>query len=322
MKKSIFSKVEKLEKDPLSIFKKFKAFVKKLVYSNYTTYKIYNKYIENSKIDCTQKSLLVYTGVKTASSSVFSSLCSHNLDIPIYHIHFLSHQSVKKWDKIYRESFPRIHRIPVSIIQSMVLRNGITNGGDYGKWKIISGIRDPIAQHISWFFYGIDILVPSEISYERKINSLPPDKFANELIHIFLEEIRSKNYLTDSHLISWFDLELKHIFGIDICSFDFPKSQGYAIFSGNHPKILLYKVEALQKCSKEAFGEFLNLKNFAIGKANSSETKKYKNVYQNFLEKIRLPDDYINSMYSNGYVRHIYSQGEIESFKKKWKKAT
>lgn len=238
--------------------------------------------------------------------------------MPIYHIHFLTHENIDELEKTYRESYPRIRRIPEALLRSQYLRKKMDKGLDVANWKIIAGVRDPIAQHISFFLYMIDVLLPPTIEYEYKISYLVPEDFARELIDLFLRDIETIHFAGSRYSVAWFDLELKRVFGLDACSTPFPKSKGYKMYRGDHPDILVFKLEALTKCGKEAFEKFLGIENFTLMKGNIADEGRYATVYEKFLDLITLPESYIDKMYDSRFVQHFYSREEIEAFKARW----
>jgi hypothetical protein len=52
--------------------------------------------------------------------------------------------------------------------------------------------------------------------------------------------------------------------------------------------------------------------------SNIAINKSYSDIYRQFLDSIVLPDFYINKMYTSKYMRHFYSEEEIEVLKAKW----
>ena len=105
-------------------------------------------------------------------------------------------------------------------------------------------------------------MVP-EFNYSCKTGSVN----IKELIELFLEKYPHKVPLT------WFDSEMKSVFGIDVFSSDFPKSRGYKIYKEEHADLLLMRSEDINKCVSEAFKEFLDINNFTLVNANTSSEK-------------------------------------------------
>jgi hypothetical protein len=147
--------------------------------------------------------------------------------------------------------------------------------------------------------------------HERKAaGELPVD----ELMETFLEK-----YEHDIPL-SWFDLQLRPVFGIDVYASSFPKEQGYAIYHARDASVLLLKLESLEKCAGEAVKNFLGVDNFVVTNTNVGEGKEYKDLYRDFIDSIRLPLSYLDRLYDSEAVRHFYSDTELERFRARWSK--
>ena len=114
----------------------------------------------------------------------------------------------------------------------------------------------------------------------------------------------------------WFDLELKHVFGVDVFSEKFPKGKGYKIYEHELADVLLLKLEKIRECSAKAIHEFLNHKGFKLVHANRARDKKYYPIYRKFVNSIVLPEEYNELQYASSHVRHFYSEDEINAFKK------
>ncbi|CCQ70869.1 Capsular polysaccharide synthesis enzyme CpsE [Crocosphaera watsonii WH 0402] len=76
----------------------------------------------------------------------------------------------------------------------------------------------------------------------------------------------------------------------------------------------------MQNCLQDAFSEFLGIDNFRLSNKNQAKQKTYFEVYSDFLNSIVLPQSYIDKMYSSKYMKHFYSQNEIDKFREKWSK--
>jgi hypothetical protein len=178
------------------------------------------------------------------------------------------------------------------------------------KWKIITLVRDPIARNISSFFQLIDD--EYEFDYRKKARSMSTDELVEELIQFFLERHDHDVPLT------WYDVELKPIFAIDVFATEFPKSRGYQIYHGENADVLLIRLEDLDRCAAVALKEFLGIESFKLMNTNISTDKYYADAYREFIRKVHLPPDYIDRMYTSKFVRHFYSDEEIDLFRARW----
>lgn len=173
--------------------------------------------------------------------------------------------------------------------------------GPFGKLKVVSMVREPISRNVSAFFQFIDDYVPE---YEKSS--------VEGLVDVFFREYPHHMPLT------WFDEEMSPVFGIDVFEKKFSKDKGYQILGNDKVDLLLIKMEKLNECANEAFGEFLGINNFQIVSSNTGDRKRYKSIYNKFKMSINFPQTYIDKMYDSNYVQHFYKKEEITSFRRKW----
>ncbi len=203
--------------------------------------------------------------------------------------------------------------------------------------RIITGVREPIARDLSLFFqatetntmwplifygqctiylYGdysrgdkldTQILKKRICTFEKSLN----DSFE----HLGKEIVEHK-----SDEFSWFDYEIKALFGVDIYQYPFDKEKGYAIIKQDNMQILLYKCEKLNQL-ESVIGEFLDEPGFKLKKANQADEKVYANVYRGFKEDVKLNKQYFDYYYEdNPKLKHFYTDAEVEQFKARWGK--
>lgn len=256
--------------------------------------------------------LLIYQMGKVASTSVENSISDNLSSMPLLRFHNLSEDALnREVDNYYfpRSGFNRKLRnvFPEHLFISYFVRDFIRRKFNHNKrkWKIITLVRDPIARNISGFFQGITLRIPD--FYDR-INTISYE----ELYSAFIDR-----YQHDTPLV-WFDLELKPFFGIDVYSEPFPEEKGYKIYSNATTELLLLKAEELNYCFSNAMWDFLSVKDICLKSTNQASQKIYSNIYKQFIERIVLPQWYIDKMYESKLVRHFYSEREIQSFISKW----
>jgi hypothetical protein len=250
---------------------------------------------------------------KVGSTTVNRLLKTSQLNQPIYKIHVLTDDGIKKALQHYKQikkinrqfDWERAHHV----FESEILRKKILKNSKTRNWRIITLTREPIARNISSFFSRIDLYFPN---LKREISSgLIP---VNDLIDVFLNEFNHDRPL------EWYDIELKNVFNIDVYSSEFYQPQGYKIYKKGNIDLLLIRLESLEKCAKKAFKEFLDIDIISIEDRNIGNQKYYSDIYKKFKESIILPEGYIDKLYSSKYAKHFYSAEEIQSFKVKWKR--
>ena len=282
-----------------------------------------SKYFYNFRFNFTKprgkEQLIIYQMGKVGSSTVLKSLETFGLEMPIYHVHFMSQEILDKHEKIYKNNFSgNMYWTITQLWQNQCLRKQLLKGLKGQKWKIASLVRDPIARNISAFFQppnmiilesNHQVIIKSKIyDYEMNLTTEGIEKLTDIFIRKFDNEAP----------MGFFDREFKGVLGIDVYSTEFPKSKGYRIYEGEHIDVLVMRLEDLDKIASEAFKDFLGIEGLSMVKSNIGNKKSYADIYREVLDSIRLPDSYIEEMYASKYAQYFYSEEEICTFKKKW----
>jgi len=178
--------------------------------------------------------------------------------------------------------------------------------------QVISLVRDPIARNVSAFF------APSVNPLTGQLHAYAG--YDPRLLHEFLEVFPKKEH--DRPLI-WFDEIFKPAAGIDVYATPFPKQKGYKIYEGERYRALVIRTEDLGKKLAKALVEFLGLPDDVMipveHKARGQEeVPSIARLYTDFLEKVAMPDWYIERMYGSKYAKHFYSKAALERFTKRW----
>ncbi|MEJ2116073.1 MAG: putative capsular polysaccharide synthesis family protein, partial [Gammaproteobacteria bacterium] len=272
------------------------------------------KYLEVSKLHKPDReTVVIYQMGKVGSSSVKYSLSKLDRPMNLYHVHALTKERIDWQQQAYRNA-SRIRGKAVihsHLVEGIFLRKELDRNPNQ-HWKIITLVRDPIARNISTFFQSLDILFPEWVK-EHNIDKDNLVDHVKEMIELFLSKADHKLPLV------WFDKLLKPVFNINVFDQKFPVSKGYEIYKNDKVELLLIKLEDLDRCASNAFKEFLGIENFALVNANITSEKADSKAYAEFKKLIRLPDSYIDEMYSSQLVQHFYTQSEIDRLKTKWR---
>lgn len=290
---------------------------------NYYSAKAFYKYqFHRSQRRHKRPPLLIYQMGKVGSKTVMTTLRTLGLDIPIYHLHFLTNERITETEA-KRKKYFRTDRYSYLKRPWMYqfLRKQIDSGLNCKKWKIVTLTREPIARNISTFFENLEVTsLDTENKYEIK-----SDYYDINPMIVKLDDIRKlsplyfENLNHDSPLV-FFNKELKGIFGIDVFASEFPKSKGYEIYENEKAHVLLIRLENLNQCAKMAFKDFLDIDDFTIVNTNIGGEKVYAPIYKKFKETVVMPQDYLDKFYNSKYMRHFYNESEIESFRAKWQR--
>lgn len=272
--------------------------------------------------------LLVYQMGKVGSSTIVESLQTHDFvksAYSLYHVHWLDPNRLRQELRIYKEaqkryggsSLPRQRFFPRYAWIGEFLSNRIRRERNI-HWKIITLARDPIARNISSFFQNLDTLLCydyQELSKTRSIASI-----VHELVNLYNNHYLNEDKLEsiDANPLTWFDKELKQVFDVDVFSSKFPVENGYEIYDTPRARVLLIRLEDLNKCYAESFHKFLGIENFSLVAANTGQKKAYSNIYEAFLREIHFSKAYIDEVYNSKYARHFYTELENKVFRSKW----
>jgi hypothetical protein len=253
-----------------------------------------------------QHLIIVHQMGKVGSTSIVESLEAMSLGMPIYHTHSLNLEHLQRREQQKRQQG---QTPPPRIIQGQYLRKAIDQKGSGKTWHIITLVREPISRNVSAFFQNIGDYIPN-FAQARSANQISLD----EIVTIFLEQY---NHDWPS---TWFDSEVKQVFGIDVLATDFPKSKGYMILKQNHINLLVLRLEDLNRCVQDAFQEFLGLESFTLKDANLADHKAYNDLYKQFKAQIVLPDWYLDKLCHSPLMQHFYTPEEIDRFRGTWTK--
>lgn len=299
--------------------------LRKTARMSYNTAKTYHDFLLGRRIQgAVHPPLLIYQMGKVGSKTVTESLKALNLDMPIFHIHFLTDDLMDFYEEKRLKFFRTQREGELSRIwMYRYLRKQIQRESDPRRWKVVSLVREPIARNVSSFFetlhvelgqvdglYNITADIRSPYSFDITVNI----EDISELIRMFIE-----NFNHETPLV-FFDEQIKSVLGIDVFSYEFPKSKGYMVYNEKQVDLLLIRLESLTDCAEEAFRVFLNINGFILENTNVGSEKIYAPLYKKFKSIINLPDTYINDMYSSKFMGHLYSSEEIKEFKAKWKR--
>lgn len=161
----------------------------------------------------------------------------------------------------------------------------------------ITMAREPIARNVSHFF-------ETQASHIRA--SLDP-------VYLFLSSFKHYEILT------WFDDWLYPVLGVDVYKEPFARTRGWKTY-GN---LLIIKTERLSSKLADALHEFTGDYNYVVDHKAKGVDKFYPSVgdkYERFLENARFSDDFLSTLYDTKYMKHFYTQREIEMFVERWRK--
>lgn len=247
--------------------------------------------------------ILIYQMGKVGSKAVEDSLAMAKLQNPLLHVHVLSEEGIRRGELSRRSEILG----DAECWRNIFLRNIVSDASSPIKWKVITLVREPVARNASAFFENRDLWSDLLFAEAQKAGG-GVDAHIAEFLGAFDHD----------RPLDWFDMEINRILDIDVYKVSFPQKDGYQIIRNNRIELLVLKLESLNKAFAPAMKEFLEIDNLELAKSNVAASKEYKTIYSDFLENLKLPDSYVEKMYSSKYARHFYTESELSRFHARW----
>lgn len=260
--------------------------------------------------------LLVFSMGKVGTSTVAHSLKSIVPKVPVYHIHTLCEDRIKQQEEVYKKHFRQLRTIHGHLLNSLFLHHRICRMRRDGiRWKVVTLVRDPIARNVSAFFQSLKTTY-ADCGFAERIAAGGDDKLLSDMTRFFVEEV------DHNRALSWFDREIKQVFGVDVLAQNFHVDKGFKIYSGDYADILVIRLEDLDRCAANAFRQFLGLDGFTVIKEQLAGQKYYSDVYRQFRAQLTLPTSVLDSVYRSRLAERFYSPQEIKTFRAKWEESS
>ena len=117
----------------------------------------------------------------------------------------------------------------------------------------------------------------------------------------------------------WFDDELRAVTGIDVYSSPFPHHEGAGAYEHGRFRALVLRAEDLDDAGPRAIAAFLGLASpLAIERRNEGTAGDPTSAYRRFVDRPRLPDDLVESVYATRLARHFYRDDERDLLRQHW----
>ncbi len=255
--------------------------------------------------------VVVHQMARVGSKSVRWAIRDNVPGVRSFHTHYLNPDTIGSMQAMFVRMYeqtgqPTLYR---EHAQACWLAKKIARG-DFGDWKIVSLVRDPVARTISAFFRHLPLLHP-ELGHGFR------DDPANvaELIGLF----RGADHGEDEFALTWFDREVGLVFGVDVFDRPYPKNGLGSVHSCAAGELLVLRTEDLEHSGSQALGRFLGTRPIGLQHLNRATDLSYGRTYTRFLSELRLPREFLDRMYDSRLARHFYSKDEIATFRGRWK---
>lgn len=188
------------------------------------------------------------------------------------------------------------------------------------KVKIITAIRDPIAENMSLCFQILGDLKESltaRFLLSGKYSSAFFENGGNlqEFYQLFLNNIQNPQLCGSPPIQNFISSFQNHI--LDYLKFPFDQEKGYGICQKGNVSIFVYQLEKLNDLLPE-LSEFVEKPISSLTIGNSASQKWIGKTYLTAQKELKFSKKYFEDSYNTPWVKHFYSCQDIEKFKEKW----
>jgi hypothetical protein len=262
--------------------------------------------------------LLVHTMGKVGSTTISASLRQQGIRrrMLMFQPHFISDEGRTFAETLATEGVGGWERLAKKersgFLRNRLLFDELARMRAAGeRVKVITLVRDPVATNVSGLFHN-HLWWPAALKAQCAASSpgcleALGQYFLNSYPHDVPE--------------TWFDVEVRALYGVDVYAQPFDPARGYAVYHSDTADVLLLKLELLNQAAPAAVGDFLGLPAFELVESNTAEDKSYADLYKAFRREMSLPDAYLDRVYNTRFARHFYSPAELAAFRRKWSAA-
>ncbi len=210
---------------------------------------------------------------------------------------------------------------------------------NFGTLKILVGVREPISQNLSTVYQNVagGYYASNCLQREWEVNSKSTKaELLEKYERLFCEHGNDmqaywdndvKLYMSVSStaegkmgamgMIQFF-VPMFQKYVLDILSYPFDQEKGYTIIKEGNTQIFIYQLEKLNHIIP-AFSQWVGVPFDHLVKANVAEDKWVGESYKQAQKEIEISQKYFDRCFEEPYVKHFYSQADIEKFKARWR---
>ncbi len=252
--------------------------------------------------------VMIYQMGRVASQTVNDTIRACLPDVPVYHVHWLNPVNIARAESRVRKHYGII--VKRHLLVSRQLRRFIDRHGLGGReWLVVTMVRDPVARNLSEFFLDLDKYYFPGV-FAAPMHSEKLDTIAR----YFSQEF---DHLCRCH---WFDEELKNVLGVDVLAEPFDRNRGYQLLGRDSVQVLVLRQEDMPGVIKGGIRALTGKEPGEIVQRHVSERGPNADIYRELRERVSLSGDVLERVYACPWVRHFYSDREIEEMRKRWQK--
>lgn len=256
----------------------------------------------------TEPAVLVYQMAKVGSQTVVRSIRAARPGLPAFHVHTLTDDGIAAMQAFYRSSGWASLLWAGHLLVSRCLQQQLRQGVMPGRWKVVTLVRDPVARNISLLFQLGRRLLPD---FDERCD-------AGRLDPVAILEQFAADFPRQVACMRWFRDELHPVFGVDPFATPFDREAGYHRYRGSFADVLLLRTEDLDRTGAAALRSFLGLQQLRWKRANVGTEKANGLRYARLLDRLQLPQAFVDRYYDTPEVRHFYSLDELDRLRSRW----
>ncbi len=208
----------------------------------------------------------------------------------------------------------------------------------FAPFKLIVGIREPISQNLSLVFHSLGVNANLTNLFYRELFESNPRPNRNALINKyatlfqngidvqaywdiytgFYTNTKQRGYAPCRFgLIQDFIPEFtKHV--LDIREYPFDQEKGYTIIKDGNTEVFVYQLEKLNNLVPE-LSDWVGVPFDKLENGNQASDKWIAESYKQAQKEIEITQEYFDKCFNEPYVKHCYSEADIEKFKARWR---
>lgn len=205
--------------------------------------------------------------------------------------------------------------------------------------KIITGVREPVSQNLSALYQEL----PSLASFndwilgdlENDTWEVKKKKF-DEYEELILEKGNDIQFWFDEYIERYVypssgiskkgshARSIQQFYGefceniVDLTNFPFDKDKGYALIRQGNVEVFVYQLEKLNDIIPE-ISSWIGIPFSKLENGNLTSEKRMAESYKQAQKEIKITQEYFTKCFEESYVKHFYSEADIEKFKEKWR---
>ena len=106
---------------------------------------------------------------------------------------------------------------------------------------------------------------------------------------------------------------------IDVYKQPFPKDRKWQVYRRGFTRVLVYRIDLERSEQIKLISRFLGIQLDEIRFENTAKDKDYAELYSQFRESVKLPEQYIRRMHDSRFAQHFWSPAELKAAADKWR---